>query len=307
VRALTGSALTDLAPLELDGSRSCSERLVELHLRSPDLLAPAGVRVLLPDADPPGGGDRHPVLYLLHGGRDDFRSWTDKGGAERLTEGTPLVVVMASGGHGGWYADWHHGGAGGPPAWERFHIHQLVPWVDANLRTAAERRGRAVAGLSMGGCGAMGYAARHPDLFCAAASFSGALDLRRRSAQGAVAALAAEDGFDVHAPFGDPVTDEARWRAHNPTDLAEGLRGLHLAVRSGDGTAGVHDAPGAVDPLERSVGRMNTTFHRRLDELGIAHRFELGPGTHDWPYWQDALAWALPGLLAALGADPDRA
>ena len=55
------------------------------------------------------------------------------------------------------------------PKLETFTIEQLIPWVDGHYRAAARRRGRAVAGLSMGGFGAMSYAARHPDLFASAA------------------------------------------------------------------------------------------------------------------------------------------
>ena len=94
-----------------------------------------------------------------------------------MTAGQPLIVVMPDGGRGGWYSNWHNGGRGGPPAWESYHIGQLIPLVDRRFRTVAARRGRAIAGLSMGGFGAFSYAARHPDLFTAAASFSGGLDL----------------------------------------------------------------------------------------------------------------------------------
>ena len=67
--------------------------------------------------------------------------------------------------------------AGGPPEWETFHIQQLIPWIDDRYRVDPSRAARAIAGLSMGGFGAMSYAARHPDLFSWAGSFSGAVDI----------------------------------------------------------------------------------------------------------------------------------
>src|SRR5205085_3008695 len=79
----------------------------------------------------------------------------------------------------GWFSDWFNGGAFGPPMWETFHITQLIPWVDANLRTVAAAEGRAVAGLSQGGFGSLSYAARHPDLFTSAAAFSGGCEIAR--------------------------------------------------------------------------------------------------------------------------------
>ena len=77
-----------------------------------------------------------------------------------------------------------------------------MPWVDATYRTVAAKRGRAIAGLSMGGYGALSYAARHPGTFAAAASFSGALEV------GSAAAWGVRSG------------NKARWRAHLPISIA---------------------------------------------------------------------------------------
>src|SRR5206468_9699510 len=107
-----------------------------------------------------------------------------RGTGERTSEmrpaRLPLIVVMpqaaGQGQGGGWASDWRNEGRGGPPKWETFTIGELVPWVDATYRTSARRAGRAIAGLSMGGFSAMSYAVRHPDLFAAASSYSGATD-----------------------------------------------------------------------------------------------------------------------------------
>ena len=83
------------------------------------------------------------------------------------------IVVMPAGGRAGWYSDWPGRTDGNfAPLWETFHVHQLVPWVDANFNTSGTRSGRAVAGLSMGGYGALRYAGRHPHLFSAVGAFS---------------------------------------------------------------------------------------------------------------------------------------
>lgn len=83
---------------------------------------------------------------------------------------------MPDGGKGGFYTDWCINGAGGQPKWETYLVDQLLPWIDDHYPTMASRSERAVAGLSMGGFGALSYAARHPDLFASASSFSGAID-----------------------------------------------------------------------------------------------------------------------------------
>jgi S-formylglutathione hydrolase FrmB len=121
-------------------------------------------------------GHRYPVLYLYHGGGQSASSWTQDGAAEEITADLPAIVVMPDAGSTEWYADWWNNGHRGRPMWETFHINRLLPWVDEHYRTIPERGARASAGLSMGGFGAVSYAARHPDLFGAVGSFSGDVD-----------------------------------------------------------------------------------------------------------------------------------
>jgi S-formylglutathione hydrolase FrmB len=278
--------------LKVLGRRQLDARLVELTLRTGALSRPTRVRVLLPR----GYGSstlRYPVLYLLHGANDDYRSWTRSGDAERLTDGLGLIVVMPDTGRIGGYTDWFNGGRGGWPRWESYHLGQLLPFIDRRFRTVASRRGRAVAGLSMGGFGAMSYAARHPDLFAAAASFSGVVDSRH---PGYVATTPA-------AVFGPLSTQEVRWRGHNPLDLAANLRGLRLVVRTGNGRPG---GPfGGGDGIEQVVHAMGVYFHARLRRLGIAHVWDdYGPGGHTWPYWRHDLRRTLPLLMRAFARPP---
>src|SRR5436189_3260563 len=182
------AALALAAPAHAAGARDIhvvsktrvTARLSRLTVTTPALDFPAQVDVLLPDGYKRHPHRRYPVVYLLHGSFDDQTSWTKKGNAEKLTAGLPLVVVMpqaaGKGQGGGWASDWRNEGRGGPPKWETFTIGELVPWVDRAYRTVARRPGRAIAGLSMGGFSAMSYAVRHPDLFVAASSYSGATD-----------------------------------------------------------------------------------------------------------------------------------
>jgi S-formylglutathione hydrolase FrmB len=78
----------------------------------------------------------------------------------------------------GWYSDWKGETDGHfAPQWETYHITQLVPFIDANFNTIKNRSGRAIAGASMGGFGALKYAGRFPGVFSAVGSFSGGTDL----------------------------------------------------------------------------------------------------------------------------------
>jgi S-formylglutathione hydrolase FrmB len=307
-----GATETDGAPavtssngLDVESSRWLGPRLLEVRARTTALRDTTTFRVLLPTGYADDPHRRFPVLYLLHGGGDDYRYWTDKADVARIVGDAPVIVVMPDGGYGGWYTDWFNGGLGGPPKWETFHVGQLIPWVDANFRTRAERAGRAVAGLSMGGFGTMSYTARHAGEFVAAASFSGAVDLLDPEVT-VIVDLSPLPTFGVPTSvFGPRLTNEPRWRAHNPPDLAARLRGTELAIYTGDGRPGPLDDKKAVgaDSTEAAVHRTAYTFHRALDAAGVAHRFiDYGPGTHTTPYWQRDLRQELPHIMAAFHA-----
>ncbi|CAM4074973.1 alpha/beta hydrolase family protein [Kibdelosporangium persicum] len=277
-----------------------TRRLVEYELYSPALREKTRLRILFPTGYGEDGSARFPVLYLLHGGDDDYRAWTRKGGAAEATRQSPIIVVMPDA-RNGFYSDWVKPGRHGRTPWETFHIGELVPWIDRTFRTEARRESRALAGLSMGGFGAMSYAARHPDLFSAAASFSGVLDTNVYTFVIGIAAR--RDGGPPGAIWGDRSTGAVRWRAHNPWDLAVNLRGMTLVVRTRTGLPGPLDDRRRPDPVEAIVFHESLRFHRRLTLLGIDHDWHYGPGTHDWPYWAVDLREALPALHKAF-ADP---
>jgi S-formylglutathione hydrolase FrmB len=275
-----------------------------------DVVVPVPRRLTVPDATVrvllPVGYERsearYPVLYLLHGAGDTFATWTERTDVQAFTAAFPLIVVMPDGGRdaeAGFYSDW----VDGSRQWETFHTRVLPRYIDRRFRTLRRRRHRAVAGLSMGGFGAMSYAARHRRLFRAAASFSGALDtLYPEPATNLIDGLRILD----RGAWGDPATEEATWRDHNPTDRAADLRGVALFIASGDGTMGgpAGDAPG--DPLgyaiEQIVYQMSLSFARALDAAGIPYRTDFyGSGYHGWPYWERELHWALPEIMAIIG------
>src|SRR4051812_19195623 len=254
-------------PLELVSTKQLSPRLTEYWFKSPYVPSPTPVRVLAPAGYDPASERRYPVLYLVHGCCDDWRSWTDKGGAEAESAPYPVFVVMpdasAQNTSDGWYADWFNDGAFGDPRWESYHVGELIPWIDAHLKTIAARRGRAIAGLSMGGFGAMSYASRHPDLFAAAAAFSGAVDINDPVYNGEVDSFGAQDGATPGQIFGPRATELVRWKGHNPSDLYRNLRGLKLTLRTGNGQPG-GDFGGGPDPVEMGVYAQMTTLHERL-------------------------------------------
>ncbi|HEY3728664.1 MAG TPA: alpha/beta hydrolase family protein [Solirubrobacteraceae bacterium] len=308
----SGDGITVLSQHQL------SSRLIALTVSTPALKATANIRILLPDGYAANPAKRYPVLYLLHGTSGGAADWTTMGAAEQTTAGKSLIVVMPdiaqNDNGGGWCTDWYNSGAYGQPEWERFHIGELIPWVDHNLRTTVSRQGRAIAGLSQGGFCSMSYAARHPDLFSSALSFSGAPDIAYDAeAQALVTPVinATEVGLDGVAPysmFGLRQTEEINWAAHDPTTLAANLRHTDLLMYTGNGH------PGPLDPLlpnpeadliESGVEQLTIMFHSRLQALGIPSLFDdYGAGTHSWPYWARDLKWSIATVMADFAHPP---
>lgn len=289
--------------LRLVSRQQVSEREVDVTFEATSLDAPTTARVVLPEDYDASGATRYPMLLLLHGGAGQYTDWADNGLLE-LTAGLELITVLPDAGRSAWYTDWYNNGLRGTPMWETYHLEQLLPWVDEHFPTVGERHGRAIAGLSSGGFGAMSYASRHPDRFVAAASFSGALDTNTPPvvAGKAIDALAAQDGGGPGSLFGLRETEEVRWRGSNPWDLAENLRATDLTVRAGTGeSGGEFGGGGPTDPggftLEKATYDMSVSFHRRLDDLGIDHVWDEGPGTHNYDYWRRDLALTLPTFI----------
>lgn len=304
VAATAPSASADTGGLRYLGSASLSPRLKELTFTTSALGGQTKVRVLLPRGYDAAAHRRYPVLYLLHGAGENQAAWTTSGGAQQLTAGYPLIVVMPDGGVDGGYTDWYNGGAGGPPEWETYHIDQLIPWIDAHFRTVAARAGRAVAGVSMGGGGSMHYAADHPDLFAAAAEFSGAVDNSNAFMQELNDATGVVDGKPPGSACGLWQAEEARCRGINAVDLAPNLKGLFLELDTGDGLPGGPNG-NAYDPVENGVYQQNVAFHERLASLGIAHLWDYyGHGDHSYYYFDRDLSAFLPRLMRVFSRPP---
>ncbi|MEU4423995.1 alpha/beta hydrolase family protein [Actinoplanes sp. NPDC024001] len=206
------------------------------------------VTVLMPDsAQPP------PVLYLLHGLGDDETSWTRNTALERYAAAYDLAVVMPRGGRSFYVGE--HG---------RFLTEELPRVVARWLRVADQPA--YVAGLSMGGYGALHWALHHPHRFAGAASLSGVLDVAHP-----VVRQMLHDGVPHAFPAGDLTGSDY--------DL------LSLLERPG----------AAVPPLYLDCGTedmtypSNVRFAERARRAGRQPTVEFGAGDHDWQYWDRAI------------------
>lgn len=297
----------DAAGLTITSVKQLNPRLMALVVKTSALPDRANIYILLPPGYSSHPHRRYPVFYLLHGTSGTASDWTKMGHAQQVIGKRQLITVMpdiALGGDGGgWCTNWPNGAE----RWEKFHINQLVPWVQANLRTINRRSERAIAGLSQGGFCSMSYAARHPDLFAIALGYSGAPEIyydpeERAGAEAIINAT--EVGLD-HVPpntfFGNPLTDGINWAAHDPATLAENLRWTRMYMYWGNGQPGPYDH-GAPNPsasgIEKAVWQDNNAFQARLDSLGIRAYFDdYGPGTHSWPYWTRDLKWSIGRIM----------
>ncbi|MFF3492289.1 alpha/beta hydrolase [Streptomyces sp. NPDC002795] len=282
-----------------------ADRQVDLSVRASALGGrTAKVRLLTPDGwDPDDRGKHWPTLWLLHGCCGDYTSWTnmtDVASADSLRD---VLVVMPEAGWNGWYSDWWNYGEGGDPAWDTFHTRDLRRLLENDWGAGSRR---VVAGLSMGGQGALLYAARHPGMFKAAAAYSGsAHPLLNDESTKRIMGFFAGQGNDPLRVWGDPVAQRDIWAAHDPYYLAKRLKSLPVYLSCGDGTAGPLDPPGATNALEADFNRQNHALAAQLRKAGAKHLTThfYGPGTHTWPYWQRELHASLPMLLRGLGVN----
>ncbi|XVV38168.1 alpha/beta hydrolase [Streptomyces sp. CA-100214] len=281
-----------------------ADRQVDLSVRSTALGGrTVKVRLLTPDGWQPSDRNHRqhwPTLWLLHGCCGDYTSWTAMTDVAQTDSLRDVLVVMPEAGWNGWYSDWWNHGKGGDPAWETFHTVELRRLLESDWGAGGNR---VVAGLSMGGQGALSYAARHPGMFKATAAYSAsAHPLLNDESTDRIMGFFAGQGDDPLRVWGDPVAQRRIWQSHDPFHLARHLKSIPVYLSCGDGTTGPLDPPGSTSALEADFNRQNHALAVELKRVGARHVTTnfYGPGTHGWAYWERELHASLPMLLKAL-------
>lgn len=230
---------------------------------------------------------RYPVLYFLHDGQGDEAVLFRQGVMDALEAAMragriPEMIVVCPRGSGTWWVD----ALGGARRMAAFLTDDLVPFVDRTFRTRAVRAGRLVAGISMGGYGALRWALARPDLFTAAGGLSPAIQ------QLCVPSVAALPFFlrpSLEAVFGaDPVANVLRRNDLYQMlldDASLAARAPFLLVR-----CGTED--------KYRLAEIAAFFGRFASAVGAAHEVRLETGVHDWPYWRRVF----PDFAASLAA-----
>lgn len=207
----------------------------------------------------------YPCIYLLHGATDDYAGWVQKvPEIQALADQYDLLIVCPDGGYTSWYFD-----SPIDPAmqYETYVSQELVAFMDQQYRTVATPAGRAITGLSMGGHGALFLAFRHQDVFGAAGSMSGGVDLRPFP-----------NNWNIRDRIGTQREHPDRWEENSVINL------LHLL-----------DNPGFRLLIDCGTGdffyRVNRSLHEKMLERNIPHDYLERPGVHNWDYWKNAVKY----------------
>jgi S-formylglutathione hydrolase FrmB len=209
----------------------------------------------------------YPVLYLFHGRGGGNGDWIVNTDVEQLTANRNLIIVMPQAGKAGWGTNWVNP-SGGAQQWDRFHLDQVIGWVDQNLSTIRHRNGRAIAGFSMGGFIAVRHAAMRPHLFSFVGAFSGGYDLEDLRMRATVTGSLGLEGQALDGPFGAPW--DGSWGFNNPWHRAGAFRDMHTVIYAGrnwsDPLAGT---------LERESHAMSWQFFQRIRAAGATRAWFL--------------------------------
>ncbi len=205
---------------------------------------------------------RFPVLYLLHGAYDDGKIWNDKMGAElqKIADEKQVIIVCPSSEPFGWYVD---SPLVAQNQIESFFMEELLPHVDMLYPT---NKKRAVAGISMGGHGAMLYGFKHPKTFASVASLSGVLDIRDHATQ-----------WKIKDLLGTIETNKKNWDENSVQAFIDAkwpkYAPKQILIRTGlQDVLVLEDNKKAVESLKT---RKYTFDYQEFD------------GNHDWNFWTE--------------------
>ncbi len=208
---------------------------------------------------------KFPVLYLLHGFSGNYSDWILKDPSiTKLADQYHMIIVCPDGNFAGWYfdspmnKDWQY---------ETYVGTELVNWIDKHYATIADRTGRAITGLSMGGHGALYIAFKHQGTFGAVGSMSGVVDIRPFA-----------DAFGIEQVLGKYSQNPERWEKNTVINMIYLIKPNSLAITFDCGT-------------DDFVYPVNVAFHNELLMRKIPHDFTVRPGAHTWEYWGNSIVY----------------
>lgn len=226
-------------------------------------------RVIVPIKYNEQKSQRYAVIYLLHGLTGHFDNWTNQSKLADYARNYDYIFVTPEGDNG-WYTD----SATAPnDRYESYITQELIPEIDKNFRTVADRDHRAIAGLSMGGYGSIKFGLKNPEMFRLVGSFSGALQAAslnekmlgsgwKALTDSIMSVYAADDSTTRKANDVFKIVNEM------PAEKVKNLPFIYLSCGTEDGLIAT-----------------NRDFTKLLSDKKIPHEFRELPGIHNWVFW----------------------
>ncbi|MBA4410046.1 MAG: alpha/beta hydrolase-fold protein [Bacteroidota bacterium] len=221
----------------------------------------------------------YPVLYLLHGAGDDQSGWVQFGETKHIADkaiaegkSTAMIIVMPDGNTGqrGYFnspkGDWNY---------EDFFFQEFMPFIEKTYRIRAEKRYRAISGLSMGGGGTFMYALHHPELFssaCPLSAYVGPINMEEAAAR-----------WEKQYP-GISKEDQAKYfTRYSALELVNIIpddqkKAVRWYIDCGD---------------DDFLYEGNSLIHIAMKKKEIPHEFRIRDGGHNWTYWRESLPTVL--------------
>ncbi len=230
-------------------------------------------------------GREFPVLYLLHGLTDTHTAWRDRGNVADIAtavfargKAQEMIIVMPDAGttYDGYFnADgW---------CYEDFFFQEFIPHIESTYRIIADKEHRAIAGLSMGGGGTVGYAIRHSEMFSSAYAMSALMGMVDGS-------WISRDPDARRSAFIKSVVEYNNIKAiEDATDeQCARLKKVRWFIDVGD---------------DDFLFDNNMDFIRAMRVKRIPYQLRVRDGGHKWLYWQEALEMALPFISKGFGKE----
>ena len=251
-------------------------KMLDVTFHSASLNRDMQYRAVLPGHA--AADQKFPVLYLLHGGGGGFRDWSNYSDVARYAE-QGLILVMPEG-HSSYYTN----SAERPQdRYEDYIVHDVIADAEQRLPAASGRGHRAIAGVSMGGFGAVVLALKHPDLFVFAGGLSSAFDVPSRPFS-----IKRWGQWRAHQSIFGPWGSQSR-RASDPLSLArttDPTQAPYLFLTCGD---------------QEGLLAINQRFAALLQQRHVSYEFHIVPGGHDWNQWDHQLADLIASLKEHAG------
>ena len=208
-----------------------------------------------------------PVVYLLHGAGSKYSDWVNSvPQIKELADQYNFIIVCPDGAVTSWYFD---SPVNPEMKYETYVSGELVKWIDEHYKTIKGNTGRAISGFSMGGHGALYLSFRHQDVYGAAGSTSGGVDIRPFP-----------NNWRLPAVLGTYAEHPENWEKNTIVNMVDLLSPGRLSLIIDCGT-------------DDFFYQVNMNLHQELLDRKIPHDFIIRPGAHTWAYWQNSVKYQL--------------